>query len=317
MTNKYWNGDEHAVITAGMDMTEWNRDVANRAFCIWYHGQQTLYENIGSPHWTEMYKSMRDCGKTGWGMGVQDLDDAFKHIESNNGAFIDLDAKNYYGGSGKAYNNGIIKTVTSCANFLSAVDDKLPKLQIAMKEYQSKCQALNTLKLSKQESSWAQVKTNIDLVKKSADRVKSLLWLMPGTIETFVPAKYSTNINIRNIEDLADSASSRINKSVKFLDVLGNVHDSLTVYVEATEAFDGDERMGLCFAALSYSMTFLPVLGGFYGAMIQKIPGLVKNWKSFMADYTYRIDHPEAYLKALERKKPAWRCDICMSSGGY
>ncbi len=79
----------------------------------------------------------------------------------------------------------------------------------------------------------------------------------------------------------------------------------------------GDRRAGLAFAALSYAMTFVPVLGTFYGTIIQKIPGLIINWRAFMRDYTRRFDDPEGWLRERANRPRAWQCEICGSAGGY
>ncbi len=325
MGNKYWDGDEHAVLKKEDVSASWGSghprriDAANRAFCIWYHGQKTLSENVTSKSWSLMFKSMNDCGRTGWGFGVSDLEEAFDHLIKNNGKWTDNNTANYYGGKGKSYKWGLISDVPEgCANFLTAVDNQLPKLKKAITEYQKSCQALQTIKLTKSPSDWEKVKTHVDNIKTSIDYgVKPLTWIMPATITAHLPINSNTLPRMNNIEDLADGIYSRAGKAVTFLDTVGKIHDCMTIYVDATKAFDGDRRVGVAFAALSYALTFVPVLGGFYGAIVQKIPGLVIDWKDFMDDYHRTRLHPERYLKAQPSRKPAWRCDICGSSGGY
>ncbi|MCB1024208.1 MAG: hypothetical protein KDB79_07455, partial [Acidobacteria bacterium] len=88
----------------------------------------------------------------------------------------------------------------------------------------------------------------------------------------------------------------------------------LTMYVQATQAFQGDKRMGVAFAGLSLALNYVPVLGGFYGEIIKQIPGLVNHWRGFMADYTERNLNPTVYLTMKERQTPPWRCTICGSN---
>ena len=323
--NQYWNGDAHAVLSRETISADWGSgnhsgtriDMANRAFCIYYHAKQALNDSATENHWTDMYNSLNDCATEGWGMGVDDLQEALDHIDQNNGRWTADNTENYYGGSGKSYNQGIISDAPqSCVNFLDAVDDKLPQMQEAMQVYQTKCQALQRLQLTQESSTdWEEIKNHIDTVKTSAERVKPLLWLVPAALEANIPRFSAGTTAAQRIDAFASGTTTRVNQAIKFLDVVGNIHDSLTVYVDATAAMGGDRRAGVAFASLSYAMTFLPILGGFYGTIIQKIPGLITNWREFMTNYHRRTLHPELHVRA--RREPAWRCEICNSSGGY
>ncbi|MGD9561563.1 MAG: hypothetical protein AB7F88_04670 [Pyrinomonadaceae bacterium] len=324
--NQYWNGTAHAKLAPADITASWGSgdhsliriDAANRAFCIYYWAKKTLIDSAGDSHWNAMYSALNDCATSGSGVGADDLQEALDHIDSNGGRWSDDETTSYFGGNGKSYKRPLIQDMpVACANFLSAVDDKLPALQTALREYQEKCQALERLRLTPESTTnWEQIKTAIDAVKNSAQAAKPLMWLVPAAVQANVP-RLTTGPAAARIEAFSQAGTARISQAISFLDTIGNIHDGLTVYVDATTAFRGDRRAGLAFAALSYALTFVPILGTFYGTIVQKIPGLVTSWTEFMADYHRTRLHPELYLSRRASAPAAWRCEICNSSGGY
>ncbi len=102
-----------------------------------------------------------------------------------------------------------------------------------------------------------------------------------------------------------------MDQTVKFLDFVGKMNDGLTMYVEAKQAFQGDKRMGVAFAGLSRTLTFVPVLGGFYGEIVKQIPGLVTHWREFITDYTAGMLRADVYLAMKEMQPAPWQCSIC------
>jgi len=328
MSNEYWNGSKHAYLKKDDVSANWinasygNRGLhaTNKAFCIWYHARKTT----NAANSFEMSKTLEDCGYTGWGRGVDDLDEAFKHLIKNNGKWTDNTSGSFmyngHCGDYMATGNGINvphdAIPPSCRNFLTAVDDMTPKLQKVMQEYQRLLSAIQTIKLKPDspKSDWERLKDNMETIKKSAEEVSRYLWLAPPTLQTFLPYTTPRRVMINRLSDVTDKLTMRTNQTVKFLDVVGNLHDSLTLYVQATQAFNSDKRIGLAFAGLSYALTYIPVLGSFYGEIVKRIPGLVVNWKNFVTEYTRKFNDPEAYFHAKEIKEISkWRCEICGS----
>lgn len=326
--NAYWNGQFHATLSSNVISADWGSgqysgvriDATNRAFCIWYHACQTLSESATEPHWGEMWQTMRACANEGWGWGVSDLRESLWHYAQNGGGWSDDNTKIYFGGNGHSYKRALISDMPEGpANFLAAVDDKLPRLKEAMRVYQEKCNALQQLRASAASgsSSWERMNENLSAIKTYAERAKSMMWMLPATVSARVPSSSAGLSAVRRVEEFADGATTWLGRTVSILDVVGKITDGLTVYTDATRAMGGDRRAGLAFAALHYSMNFVPVLGTFYGTMISKIPGLINNWREFMADYTRRFDDPEAWLRERASRPRPWQCPICHSSGGY
>jgi hypothetical protein len=325
--NQYWNGTEHAVLERGDISASWGSgdhsgvkiDAANRAFCIYYHAKQSLTESAGEAHWSEMNRTLRDCARRGWGRGVNDLQEALHHIDVNGGSWTDNNTRNYYGGRGKSYSRGLIQGMAEGpASFLRAVDDKLPDLQNALTQYQEKCGELAGMRLTENsQSEWEVFKSKIEAVKTSAERAKPLMWLVPAAVTANLPATTSGYAAARRIEEFASSGGRRLNQSIKFLGVVTSINDGLTVYADATRAMGGDRRAGVAFAALNFALTFVPVLGSFYGGIVSRIPGLISNWTDFMQEYHASRLNPEAHLRRQAARPRPWQCDICGSTGGY
>ncbi len=188
-------------------------------------------------------------------------------MDRNNGHWSDANTKQYFGGNGRSYQRALIELPEGCANFLAAVDKKLPEMRKVMEEYQSRCQALQALKPSPAQSTsdWERIKSNIDAIKTAAERAQSLLWwLGPAVVNATVPRTPSGLRAAQRIEAFAETASPHVEKAVGYVEVVGSIHDAMTVYADATQALNGDRRAGLAFAALSFAMTYVPVLGGFY-----------------------------------------------------
>ena len=328
MSNDYWFGTKHAVLKQGDVMAAWANkpglSASNKAFCIWYNGRKTAQEMLtkDAKKYTLLTKSLEDCGRTGWGWGINDLEEAFQHLSKNNGKWIDQKTSPYcYNGLSGVSNGtkgGTFITNTSLPestrNFLTAVDSALSNMKNAMRIYQKNCAVLNSIKPSPSSppTDWEKVKKGIDIVKDSAQNVSRYAWLAPATIDALLP---QTNLNLARtgrISDFTDGLSTRMNQTVTFFDVVGKIHDSMTLYVEANRAF-GDQRVGAAFGALSFALNYLPVLGGFYGEIVKRIPGLVENWKTFIIDYTYRFENPIAWGTSQERQQIPQRCEICGS----
>lgn len=327
MSNKYWNGTEHAVLRKSDVRANWinasqgarGLKVTNKAFCIWYHARQTTRKASDR----KMTKSLVDCGTTGCGFGVDDLEEAFAHLIKNNGKWTDNTSTSFmyngksgdYTGSGRGLHIPHDSMPPSCSRFLGAVDKVLPKLQTAMRSYQTQCAALQSIRLkpTSPKSDWEKLNENLGKMKKAAEKVSKYAWLAPPVLTFKLPSNTAGWKTIRSVEEATEKLSRRMDQSVKFLDAVGKINDSLTIYVQATQAFDGDRRMGVAFAGLSLALTYVPVLGGFYGEIVKRIPGLVTAWKSFIADYTFSRLNPEAYLRMKAMQPPKWRCSICGS----
>ncbi|MCB1024207.1 MAG: hypothetical protein KDB79_07450, partial [Acidobacteria bacterium] len=208
MSNKYWKGLEHAVLKKEDVSANWINTrsglkglaATNKAFCIWYHGRKTT----GDAFSTRMTKSLEDCGTSGWGLGVNDLEEAFAHLIKNNGKWTDNTSSSFmYNGK---LGGGMIDSSSippSISEFLSAVDKLLPKLTEAMTKYQTSCAQLQSIKLTPTSppSDWEKMNKTLGTIKSAAENVGKYAWLAPPIITSNVPSSSSGWSSINSIEE--------------------------------------------------------------------------------------------------------------------
>ena len=323
--NDYLFGKFHAVLTENTVHADWGSDsnaalrvdAANRAFCIWYHGQKSLDDAIGEPHWDKMWKTMHECSKSGWGLGVSELRESFWHYASTGGQWTDDNTTTYNGKDGKAYKRRVTNMPEGPANFLKAVDERLPTLKTTLQKYQESCKAMSRI-APDTTSDLEKMGKHLGDIKTYAERAEKMMWMLPGAVQAKVPNTEAGWDAVRRVEEFADNATTWATRSVKILDVVGKITDGVKVYADASAALGGDRRAGLAFAGIHYAMNFVPVLGTFYGTFISKVPGLITAWTEFVSNYHNRLDRASRGLDySRPQKPPAWKCKYCKSTGGY
>lgn len=323
--NDYLFGKYHAVLSKEVVAAGWGNDsnaatrvdAANRAFCIWFHAQKSLYDSIAEPHYDKMWKTMYECSKSGWGLGVSDLRESLWHYASTGGQWTDGNTTTYSGKDGKCYKRRVVNMPEGPANFMRAVDEKLPTLKTTLQKYQESCKALARIKPDT-TSDLEKMGKHLGDIKTYAGRAESMMWMMPAVVQAKVPNTSGGWSAVRRAEEFADGATTWATRSVKILDVVGKITDGVKVYTDATAAMGGDRRAGLAFAGIHYAMNFVPVLGTFYGTIISKVPGLIVAWTEFMTNYHTRLDRASRGLDyGRPTKPPAWKCPLCKSTGGY
>jgi hypothetical protein len=323
--NDYIIGQRHAVLYEGIVAADWGKgpnakpriDAANRAFCIWYRGMEAYSAYLADPIGSKMFDSLYSCGQKGWGWGVDTLIEAFEHYHETGGAWSDGGTTTYEGKPGKSYAKRVSDMPDAQANFLRAVDEKLPEMKNTLLEFQKSCDALSKLKPD-DTSDLEKMNKHLGDIKKYASHIESKMWLLPPTIHARVPTSSQGFKAMEKVEQFADGATTWAGRSVKILDVMTNITDGVKIYSDMSAAMGGDRRVGLAFAGMNYALTFVPVLGSFYGEFLKRVPGLITSWREFVTDYHTRLDRASRgldYTKPI--KPPAWKCNFCQSTGGY
>ena len=271
MSNDYWDGVRRAMLTRELITPSWaapgvaysgrSIELANRAFEIYYEANQRISACTSASHRDQMLASLHDAGRSGWGTGVDDLEEAFEHLESNGGRWTDNATSNYYGSSQKVFQGALTAGPVSCVNFLNAVDDKMSDLREVLERYRGQVQRLSA---AQEQDDWRTLGTVLSEVKHWGERAKPFLWRAP------------------NVE-------RRFGVAVTFAAVLSNIHSGLTIYGSAVGA-GFDRRSTAALAALRTAVGWVPVLGTFYGDAIDMIPGLAIWFRGLVDDYVRRID---------------------------
>ena len=276
MSNTYWQGGEQVTLTRDMITAAWAQPgvsnsgrgiaLANRAFDLYYHARRNIDACPDAAHKNAMDRELVDAATTGWGTGVDDLQEAFQHLASNGGRWTDEATENYYPQRTGVFplsqaGAGIVLGPQAMVNFLDACDKKVKTLKDA-------CEHFNTqtaiLEQAQQADNWSRVGTVLGEVNVWGDRAKPFLWMAPATQE-------------------------RLGRVVGFAGTLGNIHSGLTTYVNARKA-GMDQGLSAGLGALQTAIGWVPVLGGFYGKAIEMIPGLVTWYRGLLDDRIRRID---------------------------
>ena len=275
MSNPYWSGAQKAHLTPAQISAPWGRPgkahslrsiaFVNRAFEIYYEALQRIGRCPDPEQARQMLASLHDAARTGWGFGVSDLEEAFEHLHDNRGRWTDKATKNYYGGPNKVFQGAIIEAPVSIVNFMNAVDARLKELRRVVDRYH---QQVRDLENAQRQDDWTRIGRITWEVKRWGERAKPFLWYAPYV-------------------------QTRLGQVVSFAGALGRIHTGLTMYTRAQQAgFDRDAAAGL--AALRTALTWVPVLGRFYGKAVEMIPGLVTWFRGLIEDRIRRLERAAA-----------------------
>ena len=256
----YWAGNQIAHLERNDISANWgNGDYSgtriafvNKVFQFWYDARQNIRLCSDAKHKQSMTRELEDAGRTGWGIGRNDdLEEAFEHITRNGGSWTDNYTKNYYGGQNKVFRpGGLVTAPGSVVAFANAVDKKFAVLIKAMNNYKDQTQTIDR-QLAASIRNWNLIGIALTHVKDFGEKAQPFLWAKPK-IESYV------------------------GKITSFADALGNIHSGLTTYNNALRAgFPQGEAQVL--GAMHTAVSFVPVLGQYYGGMVAMIPNL-KNW---------------------------------------
>lgn len=271
MSNDYWLGARQASLERSQISAPWGAPgaaysgrsiaLANRAFEIYYQSHQRISACTDVSHQNKMFRSLYDAARAGWGLGVDDLEEAFQHLTANGGRWTDSATRNYYGGPQKVFPGALTEGPVSCVNFLNAVDSKMTELKGILDRYRTQVQNLNQ---AQQRDDWRTVGTVLTEVKNWGERAQPFLWWAP------------------NVEQ-------RLGSAVTFVGALSNIQSGLTTYANSIGA-GFDTRTAAAIGALRTAVGWVPVLGDFYGGAIDMIPGLATWFRGLVQDYCRRID---------------------------
>ena len=326
MSNPYWTGEKHAKLTKELIDADWkegrygdNRIKAvNRAFCIWYWGRKAA-NDAGSQ---AMHQSLEECGTSGWGFGVSDLEDAFNHLERKSGYWTDNDTTtlNCLG----AY---VTEVPVAIESFLSAVDSIDEQIGSAMSDTQEKCITLSGLNLTSTDPAKMEI-ADADLynakkamkdISKIGKAVETNMWRSQGKVVVKVPlVEGGMNMNVMVDGPESDFARMRqvgstVFKTLSFAATVLEIKRSAELYTKADQVFD-DKKVAAALAGMSLALSFVPVLGSFYGEIVNRIPELAHNWEIFIKNYTDKIDRASKGIVIENRdqnKQKDWKCEEC------
>jgi hypothetical protein len=291
--NYYSEGETRAYLSPDQIKASWyqgdhrgaRRDCLNEAFRLYYIYRNRI-EQVARRHWDTywaMLRELEDAGDAGWGPGVSDLDDASRHLIAQNDHWTDGAVKAYWGlNRPSVYENEVYDAPLAAANFLSALNRKLKRLEELQTEFQQIARSL--------EDDLAKAKKLCKIIRQAIP----LAWLGPvdpnvtqaesGWYEQMLPWLDNFNSAMEVIEVLREADLIRIPASVRAVwkgaDWFVLRPDAVLQTYSSAKRAGMDESLARAWGALALLITFLPVLDNFYGTIIQQSPALIHGMTS-------------------------------------
>jgi hypothetical protein len=272
--NDYWEGKVRAHLDRSDVTADWGSGdnsgdriaFANRVFQFWYDARANIDDCDNSTQQSQMTAELEKCGYTGSGIGIDDLNEAFDYYQSTGGEWSDdTETWNYYGGPKKLFHsNMLISDVpVPFVHFADAVDDRLEIVRDAIKDFDAQTQVIDIQMEGSTTTDWERIGTALSSVSTWGERVKPFLWARPRLEDAF-------------------------GKVATFAGALKNIQDGMNTYVRSRRNFTHEEA--LLIGGLRTAVSFIPVLGSYYGGMVDLIPTLAEWMTNLVEDRIRRID---------------------------
>lgn len=271
MPNDYWSGIRQATLARAQISAPWGGPgvehsgrsiaLANRAFEIYYEAHRRISACPDRDHRALMLDSLHEAARSGWGVGVDDLEEAFQHLADNGGTWTDAQTAPYSAGPEQAFPGTLTTGPVSCVNFLKAVDSRMAQLKAILERYRGQ---VHDISQAQQRDDWSTVATVLSQTRDWGERAKPFLWWAP-------------------------SVERGVGTVVTFVGALSNIQAGLTTYANSVGAGLGGGAAA-ALGALRTAMGWVPVLGDFYGAAIDMIPGLRAWFVGLVREHCRRID---------------------------
>ena len=271
----YWTGARLAHLEARDISAPWGRGsfcvqriaFANELFQFWYDARRNIAACSDSQHRTAMTRELEDAGKTGAGFfTIDDLEEAFQHIHSQGGRWTDDTASlTYCGNPNQVFRQGglINDMPKPFVKFAQAVDSKFQELRNAIHNFDEQTRIIDQ-QLASSRTDWDQINRALTQVKDWGERAKPFLWARPR-------------------------AARAVGTTVSFANALSNIHSGVSTYVAAQRAHF-PQGQAAAIGVLRTAVGFIPVLGAYYGGMVDLIPALHTWFTNLIEQRVQRID---------------------------
>jgi hypothetical protein len=271
--NKYY----HGVVQAQLDQKDvraaWinkpRADVGlvllNKAFEIYHLAYNAISDVTDTDLNLELTHNLDKAAKAGWNPtslwgNVHCLEDAFQHMEKNDGCWTDTNTDLYKGGRDTFVGPHFqaVSIVPSCAvSFLEAVDADQSKLRDCL----DNCHH-GLKELTESADRWEQLGEALKGVEKYSKYAKPLLWLTP--------------------KPLQEAFGTVVEWDKRIDDIHGKI-DTIIAYGTSNHPVEDGVFQGLV-AVLQY----VPVIGPSYGKIVAQIPAFAGSTEAFADGYWAR-----------------------------
>jgi hypothetical protein len=273
--NDYWTGTGLAHLDATHISAPWGRgsycdqriSFANELFQFWYNARRNIAACTDHSHQTAMTRELVDAGKSGAGFfSIDDLEEAFEHIHSHGGRWTDDTASlTYFGNPNQVFRQGglINDMPKPFVKFAQAVDRKFQALRSAMNNFDQQTQIIEP-QLASSRPDWDRIGTALTQVSEWGERAKPFLWARPR-------------------------AARVVGTTASFASALSNIHSGASTYAAARSAHF-PHGPAVAIGVLRTAVGFIPVLGAYYGGMVDLIPSLRTWFTNLVEQRVQRID---------------------------
>jgi hypothetical protein len=317
--NEYWTGHKQANIgNLSLVAAKWGSGaysenrlrMINGAFEIYFLLKTSIGKCPDFDHRELMTDELDDAGTSGFGVGVKDLDDAFRHWKNGGTRWTDNNTTTYMKvggifGAGTPTIKGArfywgqptnaMDGPEAAVNFFNALDSKMTKLSNAITGHNGELAGLATAVGSKHS---AKTKDALGNIAKFASIAKKFLFLAPnansrdGFFNSFTDLntpslftqKASPAVREGNLDVTGGKAAGTFLSAISDLDKFLEVHD------QALRTGIFDNKTSTAFAALTVALGKVPILGSFYAEIAKNIPGLIAGISELIQNHYRTID---------------------------
>ncbi|MCZ2151045.1 MAG: hypothetical protein LC126_25135 [Bryobacterales bacterium] len=237
-------------------------ELTNRAFRIYRDARRTVDQAPTKLKWRMFSDLVSAAGEGVWlpGLGPGDLYGAFKHLEENNGKWVDETFTNYCG----PHITGALNAPRAITNWLCAVDKRAGTLEQAYKNFDAYARQAAA---AKSAGRWKEIGEAVDNIQKGAEWAEPCLWVAGASRGIQVSEKLMTIHGAFG----------------KWVEAVGDIHSFASKYLDA--AYGGTSSGGAA-ALAALGILFkkaLPILGDVYAGALECVPALIR-WAQNIRD---------------------------------
>lgn len=261
MSNEYWYGNKQAVVSWDQITCSWKGTdysyntlvVMNKVFEFWYRAR-----NAFSDRQSYIDAELHKAGTEGFSKFHNDLQTLFNDFENDRYIGRNYDDREEYDGTrpGALFSPNRVDVPIPIINFAKMIERPLSRLGGYCVEFYNHVKDLDE---AFRRREWPDIKTILGEVHDLSGTAQNLIWIYPKH-EQF------------------------IGKASSYSGALSTLHGLLTAIVDIKHFDDVPPRlMGLV-------ANSVPVLGAYYGAMVELIPKAEEWFTGVISDYCQRID---------------------------
>lgn len=182
----------------------------NIAFENYFNARQSINAFTDSDHRKQMLSELEDCACEGFGVfGVDDLDEAFKHLGENNGVWTDNTTSSYSGLFQKSLGGPCIDVPKAACTYCAAVEKRFSELKMYIDDYHTQAAKLPG---AIDVSDWKLIQVALKSMKENGGRAKKLLWFAPASVDKVFSKPLDKACSFIGILDDIDTAVRNIDK---------------------------------------------------------------------------------------------------------